>query len=154
VLLFILWRKRKRSVLESSIDINSATQEKEAISDEEEIVSNGGTVTVASTTKPAVSFEEKELRLIQLIINNNHSGKPTTIEEVNIVLGLAKINYDAQKNQRSITISSINHKYGHWQQTSEKLIESKPAETDKRSRIYCIAADKAANIVGLLGVSS
>ena len=42
----------------------------------------------------------------------------------------------------------------NWQQTTEKLIESKPAETDKRSRIYCIAPDKEAIIMGLLGVSN
>jgi hypothetical protein len=151
VLLYILWRKRKRSISQRSIDINSATEEETENNDEEETESNGGAITVAPITKPAVSFEEKELRLIQLIFNNNRNGKPTTIEEVNIVLGLSKINYDAQKNQRSLTINSINNKYARWQQTTEKLIESKQAETDKRSRIYCIAADKEAVIVELLG---
>lgn len=158
VLLFALWRKKKRSVLQRSIDINksgidihSATPEEVAANEEEEIASNnGGVVVVTTVAKPAVSFEEKELRLLQVIINNSHTGKPTTIEEVNMVLGLAKINYDAQKNQRSLTISSINHKYARWQQTNEKLIESKPAETDKRSRIYCIAPEKEAVIVSLL----
>jgi len=151
VLLFVLWRKKKRSVLQRSVDIHNDTPDEVAVNNEEEIEpNNGGVVAVATVAKPIVSFEEKELRLLQVMINNSHAGKPTTIEEVNMVLGLAKINYYAQKNQRSLTINSINHKYARWQQTNEKLIESKPAEADKRSRIYCIAPDREAVIESLL----
>ncbi len=98
--------------------------------------------TIPQPAKPYLPFDERELQILQLILSNNRQSIPTTINDVNTILGVTKKSNDTQKNQRSGVLKSINSKYGLWQNTTDKLIESKQDETDKRSRVYVIAPEK------------
>lgn len=83
-------------------------------------------------------FDEMEIQLLQLIINNTAKGNTTNTEEQNKVLGLGKKNAEIQKKQRSDIILSINKKYSFVTKNSEPLIQKKRAEFDKRAFEYFI----------------
>ncbi|TKK64578.1 hypothetical protein FC093_22170 [Ilyomonas limi] len=149
LLLFFVWKKRKQRFRKTKLSTEKPAAIQATVMAAEPLTEHTATATPAAA--PAVLFSEKELLVIQLIFNNYRNGVPTTIEELNTVLGLSKINYAAQKNYRSNVLKSINAKYSLWQNTGDKLIESKKAETDKRIFTYSIAPEKEAVIAGLLG---
>ena len=83
-------------------------------------------------------YEEKEIQLLQLIIQNSSLGKTTTIDEQNKILGLTKKNAEIQKKQRSDIIITINRKYAFITQKEVPLIQKKRTEFDKRTYEYFI----------------
>jgi hypothetical protein len=99
-------------------------------------------------------FDEKEVQLLHLIIQNSASGKNTSIEEQNKVLGLTKKSAEIQKKQRSDTIIAINRKYTFVSQKEEPLIQKKRTEFDKRTYEYFIDYARIEEIEGFLNRSA
>ena len=90
---------------------------------------NGSTQTV---------FDEMEIQLLQLLIQNTSAGTTTSTDEQNKVLGLVKKNSEIQKKQRSDIIIGINRKYAFVAQSKEPIIQKSRSEFDKRSYEYYI----------------
>ncbi len=103
--------------------------------------------------KPALPFDEKEMQVIHLIWKNSNHAYYTTVEELNSILGLAKKTPDTQKVQRNNTLRTINNKYKKELNVADDLIESKPAESDRRSRVYFIATGKEALLAEMKGMA-
>ena len=95
-------------------------------------------------------FQEKEIQLLQLLIDNSILGRTTSIEEENKVLGLSKLSSDLQKKHRSDIITSINKKYSVLKGSEEPIIKKKRTEFDKRSFEYYIDQNRILEIKGLL----
>lgn len=95
-------------------------------------------------------FDERELQLLQAIMQNSSSGKTTSIEEQNKILGLSKKSVEIQKKQRSDVIMSINRKYAFVSQKEELLILKKRTEFDKRTYEYFIDFARIEEIEGFL----
>jgi len=91
-------------------------------------------------------FDEKELQLLLLLIDNSAKGKTTSIDDLNKVMGLTKKPVEIQKKQRSDTITSINKKYSFTTRSDEPIIEKNRTEFDKRSFEYFIAFEKLGDI--------
>lgn len=83
-------------------------------------------------------FEEMEMQLLLLLINNSTSGLTTSTEEQNKVLGLVKKNPEIQKKQRSDIIIGINRKYSFVTKNDKPIIQKQRTEFDKRSFEYFI----------------
>jgi len=95
-------------------------------------------------------FEEAELSLIKLIITNTESGRLTSIEEINKVLGITKRSPEIQKKQRSDVITSINQKYKFVYPDQSEIILKQRSEEDRRSFDYFIAFENLQSIQSLL----
>jgi len=78
-----------------------------------------------STLEPKTLFDELEIQLLELLIKNTESGKTTTTDEQNKVLGLSKKNSEIQKKQRSDIILSINKKIAFITKNEEPIIQKR-----------------------------
>jgi ribosomal protein S18 len=83
-------------------------------------------------------FDEKEMQLLQLLIQNTSAGNTTSIDEQNRILGLVKKSTEIQKKQRSDIIIGINRKYSFVTKQEEPIIQKKRTDFDKRSYEYFI----------------
>lgn len=99
-------------------------------------------------------FEEAELMLLKLIIDNTESGRLTSIEEINKVLGITKRNPETQKKQRSDIITSINQKYNFVHHNKPAIILKQRSSDDGRSFDYFIAFEDLQSIKSLLPVET
>lgn len=95
-------------------------------------------------------FEEIELNLLNLIIDNTASGRLTSIEEINKVLGLVKRSPETQKKQRSDVITSINQKYNFVYPEQPAIILKQRSSEDRRSFDYFIAFENLESIQSLM----
>lgn len=89
-----------------------------------------------STLEPKTLFDELEIQLLELLIKNTESGKTTTTDEQNKVLGLSKKNSEIQKKQRSDIILSINKKIAFITKNEEPIIQKRRSDIDKRAFEY------------------
>lgn len=89
-----------------------------------------------SASEPQTLFDELEIQLLELLIRNTESGKTTTTDEQNKVLGLSKKNSEIQKKQRSDIILSINKKIAFITKNEEPLIQKRRTDIDKRAFEY------------------
>lgn len=89
-----------------------------------------------------LTFDEMEIQLLRLLVQNTSSGKTTSIEELNNILGLTKKPFEIQKKQRSDIIISVNRKHRLTTKTEIQLIQKRRTEIDKRSFEYFINKDK------------
>ena len=91
-----------------------------------------------------IYFSEIESELIKkIIINNSLYNKKTNVEEINVLLGVAKKSIDIQKKKRSDIISSINNKYCILVNRKDIfLIYRIRVENDRRVYEYFISPDQ------------
>ena len=99
-------------------------------------------------------FEEMEIQLLLLLINNTATGSTTSTDEQNKVLGLVKKNPEIQKKQRSDIIIGINRKYSFVTKNDEPIIQKQRTEFDKRSFEYFIDYSRLDEISSFLKVIS
>ncbi|NBO57380.1 MAG: hypothetical protein EBU73_00365 [Chitinophagia bacterium] len=83
-------------------------------------------------------LNEIEKNLLQLIFENSILKKPTSITEINTVLGCTNKNIEIQKRLRSDAINAINQKLYFIFLTDQKIIERKRTAIDARSFEYYI----------------
>jgi len=117
-----------------------------------EQISTGNNQQVLNRPNTSKLFEVIELNLLQLIIDNTASGRLTSIEEINKVLGLLKRNPEIQKKQRSDVITSINQKYHFVYPDQPAIILKQRSSEDRRSFDYFIAFENLESIKSLLPV--
>jgi hypothetical protein len=115
-----------------------------------EHITTGNNQQVLNRPNTSTLFEEIELNLLQLIINNTASGRLTSIEEINKVLGLLKRNPEIQKKQRSDVISSINQKYNFVYPDQPAIILKQRSSEDRRSFDYFILFENLETIKSLI----
>lgn len=89
-----------------------------------------------SASEPQTLFDELEIQLLELLIRNTESGKTTTTDEQNKVLGLSKKNSEIQKKQRSDIIVNINKKFAFITKNKEPIIQKRRTDIDKRAFEY------------------
>ena len=111
LLYFILKRKSKRKELNSS-------------SEQEQNNQNG--------------FTALEIELIYSIVYKSNKNLPTSVEELNTILGISKKPLEYQKRIRTETITQINSKFKELYQQESDLIERTRGEEDKRFFNYII----------------
>ena len=111
LLYFILKRKSKRKELNSS-------------SEQEQNNQNG--------------FTALEKELIYSIVYKSNKNLPTSVEELNTILGISKKPLEYQKRIRTETLSQINSKFKELYQQESDLIERTRGEEDKRFFNYII----------------
>lgn len=99
-------------------------------------------------------FEEMEIQLLNLLINNTATGTTTSTEEQNKVLGLSKKNPEIQKKQRSDIITGINRKYSFVTKNDDPIIQKQRTDFDKRSFEYFIDYTRLNEITSFLKESS
>ncbi|MFZ2784392.1 MAG: hypothetical protein WAZ36_08330 [Sediminibacterium sp.] len=87
---------------------------------------------------PQTVFDEIEVQLLNLLIQNTAAGSTTSTDEQNKILGLTKKNTEIQKKQRSDIIISINRKYSFVTKVDEPIIQKQRTEFDKRAFEYFI----------------
>ncbi|MDP3667647.1 MAG: hypothetical protein Q8R50_13270, partial [Sediminibacterium sp.] len=99
-------------------------------------------------------FDEMEIQLLQLLIQNTSAGTTTSTDEQNKVLGLVKKNAEIQKKQRSDIIIGINRKYAFVTKSEESIIKKKRVEYDKRSYEYFIDYSRVEEIRSFLKMNT
>lgn len=87
-----------------------------------------------------VIFKQQEMLLLDLLIINYRKDLKTTIEEINLTLGLNSRSVETQKSQRHKVITSINDAYNS--KTGRKLIYSEKLDFDRRSNVYYIPKEE------------
>jgi hypothetical protein len=97
-------------------------------------------------------FDEQELSLLYLLINNTESGRLTSIDEINKVLGLTKRNPETQKKQRSDVMTGINQKYNFVYPNKPAIILKQRSSDDGRSFNYFISFEDLQSIKSLLPI--
>jgi hypothetical protein len=95
-----------------------------------------------NTTATTSYFDEKELQVLLLLLDNSSKQLTTSIEALNNVLGVTKKANDVQKKQRSDVMSSINKKFSFISQNEQPIIDKTRADIDKRSFEYFIANER------------
>lgn len=83
-----------------------------------------------------LSISEQEV--LRLIFANSIEGNNTTIEELNVLLGLSRKNVDIQKKQRSDLLISLNRKLSVLSESGKPVVDKLRSETDKRVFEYYI----------------
>ncbi len=78
-------------------------------------------------------FEEREKLLIQLVYENSLQTRPTSIDDINQILGLSDKIPDVQKKHRSDVIQSIDQKFKLLTRREGSLIKKNRSALDKRS---------------------
>jgi hypothetical protein len=90
-------------------------------------------------TSPFLSaLNEQERSVLEIILSNSSSGKSTTIDQINHVLGVKNKDATIQNKLRSDCLQMINKKFGVYASTSDTLIERERTEFDKRVYEYQI----------------
>jgi hypothetical protein len=111
LLYFIIKRKSKRKELNNS-------------SEQEQNNQNG--------------FTALEKELIYSIVDKSNKNLPTSVEELNTILGISKKPLEYQKRIRTETITQINSKFKELYQQESDFIERTRGEEDKRFFNYII----------------
>lgn len=88
------------------------------------------------------NFDEKELQLLGLLVQNSQNAQFTGLAEINNILGIGKRSIEIQKKQRSDIITSINKKYDQFYPDQTTLIQKQRTNFDKRSFEYYIDTSK------------
>jgi hypothetical protein len=96
---------------------------------------------INTNTTPSY-FDEKELQVLQLLLDNSSKQLTTSIKALNNALGVTKKANDVQKKQRSDVMSSINKKFSFISQNEQPIIDKTRADIDKRSFEYFIANER------------
>ena len=99
-------------------------------------------------------FDEMEIQLLQLLIQNSSAGTTTSTDEQNKVLGLIKKNSEIQKKQRSDIIIGINRKYSFIAKSEKSIIQKQRSEFDKRSYEYFIDYSRLEEIRNFLKMNT
>ncbi len=107
-----------------------------------------------STSINTKLFDEQELSLLHLLIHNTESGRLTSIEEINKVLGLMKRNPEIQKKQRSDIMTGINQKYNFVYPNKQAIILKQRSSDDGRSFDYFIAFEDLQSVKSLLPIDA
>jgi cell division protein FtsL len=92
--------------------------------------------TNSETALEFIEFNEQEKQLIALLLKNSNVNKKTSIDEINIILGLQNRSIDTQKQQRHKLLTSINSKFSS--RFKRILIQRAPLDIDKRLNEYFI----------------
>jgi len=102
LLIFIVWKIIQQRTIINNTALNQAmdatlhTTEMQP-EPKEALPAAGNTTAGTLAASSPIHFDEKELQVIQLILHNNRQSLPTTIDDVNAVLGLSRKSNDAQK---------------------------------------------------------
>ena len=94
-----------------------------------------------SMSTPANLFDEREKELIRLIFENSSKSISTSIDDINLVLGLAGRPVDVQKKHRSDITISINKKFCYLTNGNRLLLKKSRTEVDKRTFEFYIEFD-------------
>jgi hypothetical protein len=97
-------------------------------------------------------LNENERLLLKMIFYNSREKRLTTIDEINICLGISKRSIEIQKRNRSIIISSINEKLGILKGEKKPIIDKLRSDFDKRSYEYFILESNFDFIENILAV--
>lgn len=84
-----------------------------------------------------------EKELIDMIIDQSNKNLPTSVEELNKILGLTKKPIEFQKRIRTETITQINTKFKKLYNQETDLIERIRGEHDKRFFNYIISKENS-----------
>ncbi|PZX60875.1 hypothetical protein [Hydrotalea sandarakina] len=87
-------------------------------------------------TKSFPEYTDQEWEVIKLILQRTQNNAPTTIDELNSILGLKNKSLETQKSQRHKILTSINQKYLAIK--GRELIIREPDAIDKRIKVYHI----------------
>lgn len=93
---------------------------------------------VSELQKNVPLFDEFETELIRFILEKSKATLPTTVPELNRILGLADKNEAVQKKNRSEKINRINEKWKQHSGEENLLIQRRRSEFDKRNFEYYI----------------
>jgi hypothetical protein len=85
-----------------------------------------------------IKLSVSEGGVLKLIFTNSMGGNKTTIEELNMLMGLHQKNVDIQKKQRSDMLLSLNRKLSNLSENEKPVIDKVRSETDKRVFEYYI----------------
>lgn len=105
---------------------------------------------IPETINFKINFNDTELALINLLINNIPKNKKATITEINYVLGLKDKNTGLQKKVRSDVMNNINSKYKYFLKKDTQLIQSVRSELDKRYFEYYIDESEQRSIKNII----
>lgn len=96
----------------------------------------------ATSLNQPVGFEfnltPQELAVFRLLVDNSLQEKPTSINEINRVLGTKNKDIAIQKNIRSEVLQSLNERFQVYSSTNDSLVERERADFDKRIYLYKI----------------
>ncbi len=76
-----------------------------------------------------------------MIFANSSKGSPTSIDDINRILGLSDKTLDIQKKHRSDLTLSINRKFTFITKGNTPLLRRSRSDLDKRSFEYFIEAE-------------
>ena len=93
-------------------------------------------------------LDEFEKRIISILIDNYNTGKTTTVDEINDVLGIMKKPYKIRNNMRATALKIINKKFYDYLGTSDDLIIRVKSNDDKRFFTYSMNASFISNVEG------
>ncbi len=85
-----------------------------------------------------LEFTQIERSLIDMLARSGKAGKSASVNEVNVVLGLARKSLEVQKKARTEAINRINHKYRVMNHVDQDLIVRVRSEEDRRYYHYVI----------------
>jgi len=86
-------------------------------------------------------FSALEQELIYSIVDKSNKNLPTSVEELNTILGISKKPLEFQKRIRTETITQINSKFKELYNQESDLIERTRSEEDKRFFNYIIGKE-------------
>ena len=102
----------------------------------QQIVTNNISSAISLPAKNFPDYTDQEWEVLKLILQRTQNNVPTTIEELNSILGLKNKSLETQKSQRHKILTSINQKYLAIKGT--ELIIREPDAIDKRIKVYHI----------------
>lgn len=77
-------------------------------------------------------LNELELQIVNALSKNHKSGKNTSIDEINKIIGIDKRPYKIKNNIRAEVLKIINKKFMDFSNITEELIERERSDFDKR----------------------
>ncbi|MGC8751348.1 hypothetical protein [Hydrotalea sp.] len=110
----------------------------------QQIVTNNLTGEKSLYTKKFPEYTDQEWEVLKLILQNTQNNEPTSIDELNSILGLKNKSLETQKSQRYKILTSINQKYLAIKGT--ELIIREPDAIDKRIKVYHIHPNAIAEL--------
>jgi hypothetical protein len=83
-------------------------------------------------------LDEFEKSIVAILVANFNVEKTTTVDEINVVLGITKKPYKIRNNMRATALKIINKKFFDYRGSTEELILRVKSDDDKRFFTYSI----------------
>jgi hypothetical protein len=124
--IIIIKQKRKAASLNSQLEFIKQEYAKA----QEVKINNDGTF--------SSNLTEKELSVFQFLMDKTIINQPTSIDDINTILGVKNKDLTIQNQLRSDVFQNINKKFKVYATTNDTLIERERTEFDKRVYQYRI----------------